>query len=110
MDRINELINEFDLQPHPEGGWYRRTYKSDEIIPADALPERFEGNRSFGTAIYFLLGQGNFSAFHRIKSDECWHFYDGDPLSVYIIDKKGELKIITLGKNDGQNFQYVVPA
>ena len=112
MTRINQLINEFGLQPHPEGGWYKQIYKSKELIATNALPERFGGKRSLGTAIYFLLEQGSFSAFHRIKSDECWHFYDGGPLLIYIIHHDGELKIVSLGKNfeKGESYQYVVPA
>ena len=112
MSRINLLIQQYNLKPHPEGGWYTQTYKSNELIGANALPARFGGDRSFSTAIYFLLGQGNFSAFHRIKSDECWHFYAGDPLLIYVIEGDGELKIISLGNDPekGQTFQYVVPA
>ena len=58
------------------------------------------------------MEKGNFSAFHRIKSDECWHFYAGDPLLIYIIEQNGELKVISLGNDleKGQSFQYVVPA
>lgn len=109
---ISEFINHYHLQPHPEGGWYAQSYRSIEIIPASALPDRFGGDRVFSTAIYFLLEQGNFSAFHRIKSDECWHFYQGDPLEVFIIGTDGLMKIITLGQDisRGQLFQYVVPA
>lgn len=109
---VQKLIQQFGLEPHPEGGWYKQTYKSNEQVAASALPERFNGDRSFSTAIYFLLEKENFSAFHRIKSDECWHFYSGDPLQVFIIDQSGELKMITLGKDfeKGEQFQYVVPA
>ena len=112
MSITNQLIQKYNLEPHPEGGWYKQTYKSNEEIPADALPERFGASRAFSTAIYFLLEKGNFSAFHRIKSDECWHFYAGDTLLIYIIEQTGELKIISLGSNyeKGQSFQYVVPA
>jgi len=112
MSNINRLIQQYNLKPHPEGGWYSQTYKSNESIDANALPARFGGDRSFSTAIYFLLEQGNFSAFHRIKSDECWHFYAGDPLLIYVIEVNGELKIISLGNDPekGQTFQYVVPA
>jgi uncharacterized protein len=108
----HHLIRYYSLQPHPEGGWYKQTYKSNENIPVAALPESFGGDRPFSTAIYFLLEQGNFSAFHRIKSDECWHFYAGDPLLVYVIQISGQLDIIHLGNNieKGQLFQYVVPA
>jgi len=112
MSITNQLIQKYDLKPHPEGGWYKQTYKSNEEIAVGALPERFNGDRAFSTAIYFLLEKGNFSAFHRIKSDECWHFYSGDPLFVYIIEQNGGLKVISLGADfeKGQSFQCVVPA
>jgi len=112
MSIVNTLIQKYNLEPHPEGGWYKQTYKSNEQIAAEALPKRFGANRFFSTAIYFLLEKGNFSAFHRIKSDECWHFYAGDPLLIYIIEQTGELKIISLGNDHEkeQSFQYVVPA
>ena len=112
MSITNQLIQKYNLEPHSEGGWYKQTYKSNEEIGADALPERFGASRAFSTAIYFLLEKGNFSAFHRIKSDECWHFYAGNPLLIYIIELNGELKVISLGSDHekGQSFQYVVPA
>jgi len=112
MSIVNTLIQRYGLEPHPEGGWFKQTYKSNEQIAADALPERFSASRAFSTAIYFLLEKGNFSAFHRIKSDECWHFYAGDPLLIYIIEQNGELKVISLGSDHekGQSFQYIVPA
>ncbi len=110
MSAVTKLIEKFDLKPHPEGGWYCQTYKSNEHIKASALPERFKGDRSFSTAIYFLLEKENFSAFHRIKSDECWHFYAGDPLLLYVIQPSGNLDTITLGNDfeKDQQFQYVV--
>ena len=112
MVTAQQLIQRYKLQPHPEGGWYKETYKSHEYIPATALPGRFSGSRSFSTAIYFLLEQNNFSGFHRIRSDECWHFYAGDPLLIYVIQQNGMLDIIQLGSDisNGQLFQYVVPA
>lgn len=112
MDTVKQLIEQYNLQPHPEGGWYKETYRSSEQVTRAALPARFTGSRPLSTAIYFLLEQGNFSAFHKIKSDECWHFYAGDPLQVYVIQKNGSLDIITLGNNAGkrQLFQYVMPA
>jgi predicted cupin superfamily sugar epimerase len=112
MPVVQLLINQFELQPHPEGGWYKQTYESGETIVVSALPSRFPGNRSFSTAIYFLLEKENFSAFHRIKSDECWHFYSGDPLNVYIIHPDGKLETVLLGSDfeKGQQFQFVVPA
>jgi predicted cupin superfamily sugar epimerase len=112
MLTVQQLVRQYSLQPHPEGGWYAESYRSNEYISRDALPGRFSGDRSFSTAIYFLLEQGNFSAFHRIKSDECWHFYAGDPLLVYVILPAGMMEIIHLGNDftKGQIFQYTVPA
>ncbi len=107
-----QIIDHYALQPHPEGGWYKETYRSREKIGAAALPGRYSGNRSFSTFIFFLLEKGEFSAFHKINSDECWHFYAGDPMKVFIIEDDGTLSIIELGNDPtkGQLFQYVVPA
>lgn len=112
MEIYQQLIDRYELQPHPEGGWYKQTYRCKEMAGKDTLPARFNGDRPFSTAIYFLLADGNFSAFHRIKSDECWHFYAGDPLEVFVIAEDGSLLITTLGQNiaKGQLFQYMVPA
>ncbi|MCM5530277.1 cupin domain-containing protein [Parasegetibacter sp. NRK P23] len=112
MNNAEQLVARFNLLPHPEGGFYAETYKSGEYIRQEHLPERFSGARSFSTAIYFLLPRGNFSAFHRIKSDECWHFYAGETLLVHVIHSNGTLETIRLGNNmnAGETFQYVVPA
>lgn len=110
MNTAESFIKQYRLQPHPEGGWYKETYRSKEVITAAALPSRFGGERHFSTAIYFLLAQGNFSAFHRIKSDECWHFYAGQTLHVYVLHDDGKMEIIQLGPAAGELFQYVVPA
>ena len=111
-NQIEALINHYNLLPHPEGGFYRQTYAANEQILRDALPERFEGNRSFSTAIYFLLHFGNFSAFHRIKSDEVWHFYEGCTLHIHVIHPTGDYECLKLGRNlnNGESFQLVVPA
>jgi uncharacterized protein len=112
MITVKQLIEKFGLLPHPEGGYYKETYRSAETIPAGALPERFPADRNFSTAIYFLLEAGNFSAFHKIRSDECWHFYAGGPLLVHIIHVNGSLQTIRLGNNflGNECFQFVVPA
>jgi predicted cupin superfamily sugar epimerase len=107
-----EIVTYYQLLPHPEGGYYKETYRSSEVINKGALPSRFNGNRNFATAIYFLLEKGNFSAFHRIHSDETWHFYAGQSLNVYVIHDNGELELIVLGPDidKGQTFQATVPA
>ena len=105
-------INHLNLIKHPEGGWFSETYRATETIPVAALPERFDGPRSFCTAIHFLLEQGDLSALHRIKSDEIWHFYAGAPLTVRVITPAGELSEILLGGNPemGERLQAVVSA
>jgi uncharacterized protein len=107
-----EIIERFKLLPHPEGGYFRENYRSLEIIPKAFLPKRFKGERNYSTAIYFLLEQGNFSGFHRIQSDECWHFYSGGRLHIHVIQLNGRLDLIKLGSDiqNGEQFQAVVPA
>ena len=106
------LIDHYQLEQHPEGGFYKETYRSKGIIKSECLPGEFKGERNFSTAIYFLLRKGDFSAFHRIKSDECWHFYEGDSLLVHIIDIAGNYSCIRLGRNvkEGETYQFIVPA
>ena len=108
-DRLHNLIALLKLTPHPEGGWYRETFRSEHRFEGTG---EFPQGRNFFTSIYFLISSDNFSALHRIQSDESWHFYDGDPLEVIEITVSGELKYITLGKDltAGQMFQYTVPA
>lgn len=109
---IQNLINQYQLAPHPEGGYFKETYRSAENIAHAALPETFSGPRSFSTAIYFLLLKDLFSAFHRIKSDECWHFYEGDSLHVHVLHLNGEYELIKLGRDsaNGEVYQAIVPA
>lgn len=90
------------LRPHREGGWYRRCYRSGESVARDCLPDRFDGDRFFSTAIYYLLRDGEVSAFHRIRQDELWHFYDGTSLTVHVIDQAGDYSAIRLGANPDQ--------
>ncbi|WP_428668517.1 cupin domain-containing protein [Runella sp.] len=112
MKPANYWVEKYQMQTHPEGGYFTETYRSAEIISKGALPSRFSGNRSFSTGIYFLLENHHFSALHRIQADEMWHFYAGGPLNVYVIHTEGSLEIIKLGPNpdNGEVFQAVVPA
>jgi uncharacterized protein len=105
-------VRKLDLTPHPEGGYFRQTYRSDLVLKKEALPPNFPGPRSASTSIYFLLDGENFSAFHRIRSDELWHFYAGDSLEIHAIDPDGSYSRILLGNNpdNGENFQGVVKA
>jgi uncharacterized protein len=67
-------IQKLALEAHPEGGYYRQTYRADLVLAQGALPPQFTGPRPASTAIYFLLEGEDFSAFHRLRSDELWHF------------------------------------
>lgn len=100
----DELIEKLGLERHPEGGAFKETYRSPVISPFSG----FDGDRSISTGIYFLIGGTDFSAFHRIKSDEMWHFYKGSPLTIVEITPEGKLIETSLG--DELNFQYVVKA
>ena len=104
-------IEKLRLEPHPEGGYFRQTYRSELVIPHEAVPG-FGGARVASTAIYFLLQDKNFSGLHRLRSDELWHFYAGSPLLVQVIDPGGSHSSISLGNDAeaGQNFQAVVRA
>lgn len=107
-----DWIAALQLRPHPEGGHFRETYRASETIARAHLPPRFTGDRVFSTGIYFLLQGSDFSALHRIKQDEMWHFYDGGPLSIEVISPDGALYTIRLGRDvhSGEALQAVVPA
>lgn len=106
-----DLIDHLGLIRHPEGGWFRETYRSDETLHPTALPERYAGARAHSTAIYYLLERGDFSALHRIKSDEIWHFHCGSALAIHVIAPDGSYRRELLGPavRNGQQFQVVVP-
>jgi predicted cupin superfamily sugar epimerase len=105
-------IEKLQLNAHVEGGAFKETYRSALKIAHKYLPPDFKGKRNVSTAIYFLLKEGQFSAMHKIASDELWHFYAGSPLYIYELNAAGELITHILG-NDleaGQSFQVLIPA
>ena len=101
------------LVPHPcEGGCYIRTYESGELLPPTAFaPGRYPGARHTGTAIYYLLEPGTFSEIHRLRSDEIFHFYAGDPVEMLQLHDNGIGKVIRIGNrlDQGERPQVVVP-
>ena len=105
-------IDKLGLIAHPEGGYYRETYRAGLSIAREALPPQFTGPRLVSTAIYFLLEGNNFSAFHRLRSDELWHFYAGSPIVVHVIEENGDYSELSVGNNPdaGQVLQAVVKA
>lgn len=104
LPQAQQWIDRLQMQPHPEGGFYKETYRSAGNIP--------DLDRSYATGIYYLLLENAFSAFHRIKSDEMWHFYAGETLEIAVLSPDGSLKIHRLGPRweQGGRFQLVVPA
>jgi predicted cupin superfamily sugar epimerase len=104
--KVKELVERLGLQEHPEGGFYKETYRSNQTIETDT-----NVFRNISTAIYFLLENENISLFHRIKSDELWFFHQGEALEIVFI-KEGVLNTITLGNNleNGEVVQATIPA
>ena len=104
------LIERFGLQPHPEGGYFRESFRGAENVTREASPGT---TRSASTAIYYMLCDGAHSAWHRIRSDEVWHFYAGEPIDIHVIDTAGQLLTHRLGNaltHADAVFQAVVPA
>jgi predicted cupin superfamily sugar epimerase len=109
VDQLKALLG---LKPLPiEGGYFAETYRSAETIPLGALPARFGGPRSVGTGIYYLLTPDTFSALHRLRSDEIYHFYLGDPVELVELWPDGSGRQVTLGTDllGGMQPQLVVP-
>jgi len=106
--KAKKYIKQLQLKKHPEGGYFREVYRSGELILPEHLPKRYKSSRNFSTSIYFLLEGKQFSAFHLLQSDELWHFYDGCPVIIYIINQKGELSIKKLGKKKDCELQIAI--
>ena len=112
MLTADEIISILNLKPHPsEGGFYVETYRSDERLSGSVLPQRYQGPRSFGTAIYYLLTPDAFSELHRLPTDEVFHFYLGDPVEMLQLAPDGSGKVLRLGTDiqNGESPQLVVP-
>lgn len=103
-------IEKLQLQKHPEGGWFKEVYRSEDIISSAALPVGFSGDRSCSTSIFFLLQKEEFSAIHRIKSDELWHYYSGNSAIEILMIENGKLKKQLVGSDieRGELFQFSV--
>lgn len=102
MSTARQIIDALGLTPHPEGGWYRETWRAEAV----------EGERAAGTAIYYLLQAGEFSHWHRVDAAEVWHFYAGAPLALTVSPNGHDAEAWRLGPEiaAGQRPQLVVPA
>ena len=105
-------IDTLQMDAHPEGGFFKETYRSRHLINVTQGSGSTPVQRSVSTGIYFLLEKNNFSAFHKIQSDEMWHFYAGQALEVLELNEHGELSCTRLGSDilGGEVHQHVVPA
>ena len=104
MQTVNALVEDLGLLPHPEGGFYREMYRSPTVVSAEGT-----GQKSAYTSIYYLLSGGDFSSWHRIKSDETWYFHSGCDVCIYFFDQNKELQTIQLGL-DSKCLQATIPA
>ncbi len=107
------IIDLLELEPHPEeGGWFREIYRSCDSVTTSVLHERYGGDRIAGTAIYYLLTPDTFSAMHRLKSDEIFHFYMGDPVEQLLLYPDGRHDVHILGTDieAGARPVSIVPA
>lgn len=104
-------IDKLELQAHPEGGYYKETYRSKDRLHEFKLPDRYKSSRVFGTSIYFLLTAESNSNFHRLNSDEIWHFHTGGAAKIHFISPQGDLSTKTIGIDleAGEQLQVVIP-
>jgi uncharacterized protein len=102
-----KIIIDLGLGPHPEGGYFKEVYRSSKKISTE------QGERSLATSIYYYLESMDFSSWHRLKSDELWHYYSGDGLTIHKIDPEGKLTHVRLGDlsvDSGKEAQTIIPA
>jgi predicted cupin superfamily sugar epimerase len=112
MKDADYWIAKLGLADHPEGGHFRETYRSNQVVNGTSLPDTYGGARSFSTSIYYLLKGKEVSRLHRIKSDELWHFYTGSSLTVHAIGDDGDYSTVVLGSDPerGEVFQAAIQA
>jgi uncharacterized protein len=109
---IERIIQQFHLEELPlEGGLFSQTYRSDDVLPAQTLDGRYNEEKPAGTAIIYLLLPGDFSALHRLPTDEIYHFYLGDPVELLQLYPDGSSQKVILGQDifAGQKVQHVAP-
>ena len=111
MGDLPEWARRLDLSPHPEGGWFRETWRSDLTVPQSALPPDYTGCRNAGTAILFLLMPGQHSAWHTVRSAELWLYHSGGRLLLVVGAEHNCAQTHLLGADimAGESPQFVVP-
>lgn len=105
-------IDQLQMEAHPEGGYFKEIYRAPDIISSDCLADKYNTDRNYSTSIYFLLKGDQVSKFHRLTSDEIWHFYTGSSLTIHLLEADGKYEQLLVGQDfeKGYRFQQVVPA
>jgi len=93
-ERAEQRVRALALVPHPEGGWFRETFRSAERVPASALPPRYNGERRLATSILYLLAAGERSHFHRLRSDETWWHHAGGAMHLHVLGGATALRLV----------------
>lgn len=106
-----DLIERFKMEPHPEGGYFCKGYSDAPCFYPNFPDQKFDGSRRLYSSILYLLEKDDFSAFHRLETDEMWHHYLGGELVFYVISPTGSLQVQKVGKtlDEGSVFQFLVP-
>ena len=112
MTELPEWVRQLELSPHPEGGWFRETWRSDLTLDHSHLPSHYDGPRSAGTAILFVLMPGQESAWHTVRSAELWLYHRGSPVTLEFGLDRDSAASCALGSDieAGQHPQVLVPA
>ncbi len=112
MTELPEWVRRLELSPHPEGGWFRETWRSDLTLEGSQLPAHYGGPRSAGTAILFVLMPGQESAWHTVRSAELWLYHRGSPVELHFgPDRDGAArKMLGPDIEAGQHPQLLIPA
>ena len=112
MTEIPQWVRRLDLDPHPEGGWFRETWRSELTLNAQALPPQYDGPRAAGTAILFVLLPGQESAWHTVRGAEVWLYHRGSPVALEFGPDRNNATTLLLGADieAGQHPQVLVPA
>lgn len=108
-EEIQRIQNRFRMKPHPEGGFFGNGSRSSEFIRNEYLPSRYTGPRNIHSSIYFMVTKESPSKFHKLKTDELWHFYSGDPIQIHLLKDSGHYSKVELSSKPGsERFQYLV--
>src|SRR5688572_30539778 len=106
---VHRLVRALNLRPHPEGGYYRETWRAAGRIHHTALTRGYRGPRPYVTSILFMLPAGTVSRWHRVRSDELWCWQGGGAIDLVVIASRGRVQRVRIGSGRRAHLQFVVP-